>query len=425
MKREREMIYSKTDFPQKEKENTAFSCDENLKAAEEAYYGEITEKEFRARESRSKIFLFLLVVLACFLSFIFGVSFQKSGLNDALYLMNTVSSGKIPAELRKNKAQTVGKTYKTVYEKYKNEENGENAGFYGGNVIENGDFLYLGEKENTEIEASADINTALSVDGEQLKPVISRNISSYGELSLSNETNYRPDLEKLSQGTPEAFCGVDLSLPTVLVLHTHATESYNESEYDGYYSESVPTRSEDTKKNVVYVGEVLKNYLEDFGICTLHDETLCDKESFVYAYNKSKEIAKNYLDEYPSIKIIIDLHRDSIVAPDGAKTKPVFDYAGEKTAQLMFVVGTDDAGADHGNWEENLRTALYIQKKAEESCPGLFRKINLRKASFNQQLSGGFLLLECGSCANTRAEAENAVKIFACALARMIKESQY
>ena len=424
MKREREMIYSKMVFPRKEKENTDFSREENLKAAEEAYYKEIAEKAQSEKETDGKIFLFLLVVFACFLSFIFGVSFQKSGFQNTLFLINTVSAGRIPTEFRKYKALSDGKTYKTVYEKFKSEESGDGE-FYGEKFREDGDFLYLGEQKSAEIQASAEVNTVLSVDGETLKPVISRNVSSYGELSLSNETEFSPDLEKLSEGTPEALCGIDLNLPTVLVLHTHATESYDMGKYDGYYDENAPTRSENISENVVAVGEKLCETLEDFGICALHDRTLCDKESFVYAYNKSKEIAKKYLDEYPSIKLVIDLHRDSIVSPDGAKTKPVFDYAGEKTAQLMFVVGTDDAGADHEHWEENLRTALYIQKKAEEYCPGLFRKINLRKASFNQQLSGGFLLLECGSCANTRAEAENAIKIFARALARMIMEAQY
>ncbi len=430
------MIYSKVSIPvkpEKKEEAEKASYEEEIFAAEEAYCKEELLMAQKREDALASFFTFLLVVFACFFSFAFGNSFNKNGFHDTLSYMNAVSAGRIPFDFKRDKAGFLSesdvKTQKTVYEKYKNaDENitfSTDDGYYGINdepETKKDSFVFLKQDEKTDVQASNGISTASSLDGEILLPVISRNISSYGELLLSNETKFSPDIAALSEEIPDAFCGIDETLPTVLILHTHATESYNESEYDGYYSESVPTRSEDTSKNVVYVGEVLKNYLEDFGICTLHDETLCDKESFVYAYNKSNEVAKKYLDEYPSIKLVIDLHRDSIISPDGTKTKPVFDYAGKKTAQLMFVVGTNEAGAKHENWEENLKTALYIQEKASESCPELFRKINLRKASFNQQLCTGYLLLECGSCANTRAEAENAVKIFACALARMIKE---
>ena len=88
----------------------------------------------------------------------------------------------------------------------------------------------------------------------------------------------------------------------------------------------------------------------------------------------------------------------------------------------MFVVGTDAAGAKHTDWRDNLSLALKIQSDISNSYPDLFRRINLRNASFNQQLSVGSLLLECGSCANTYEEAERAAEIFATELARVIKK---
>ena len=79
----------------------------------------------------------------------------------------------------------------------------------------------------------------------------------------------------------------------------------------------------------------------------------------------------------------------------------------------MLVVGTDDAGATHPNWKTNLTFAAMLQKQANDTFPHLMRPVNLRQASFNQQLASGSFLLEVGSCANTVDEAQEAAKLFA------------
>ena len=129
------------------------------------------------------------------------------------------------------------------------------------------------------------------------------------------------------------------------------------------------------------------------------------------------------MEQYPSIRFVIDLHRDSISSPDGSASAPVFSYAGEEAAQLMLVVGTNAAGANHPNWSDNLSLALQLQKKLSDDYPGMFRRINLRMASFNEQLSSGYLLLECGAFANSRTQAERAAKLFGTGLARLITEA--
>ena len=88
----------------------------------------------------------------------------------------------------------------------------------------------------------------------------------------------------------------------------------------------------------------------------------------------------------------------------------------------MFVVGTNKSGINHPDWQDNLSLALTLQEKIGRDNPKLFRRINLRTASFNQQLSPGYLLLECGAAANTLEEAENAAELFATGFARVISE---
>ena len=88
----------------------------------------------------------------------------------------------------------------------------------------------------------------------------------------------------------------------------------------------------------------------------------------------------------------------------------------------MLVIGTDEAGANHPDWQSNLRVAQAIQNSAEEKYPSLMRGINLRRASFNQQIASGYFLLEAGSCGGELSEAQKSVRLFAKAFADVIKE---
>ena len=271
--------------------------------------------------------------------------------------------------------------------------------------------LPVGQSENGKIGA----------DDRVLYPVLKSDLRAADFASLTNQTRLAPDVQTLLQSTPSALQNLTLDgSPLVLIVHTHGSEGYNECETAGYYDASLAVRSEDVTKNVVSVGTSLAEVLNDFGIATLQDTTMCDKDSFVRAYKTSAALVRSYLEQYPSIRFVIDLHRDAIIASDGTSTAPTFSFAGEDTAQLMLVVGTNAAGADHPHWSDNLSLALHIQKQLSEEYPGLFRKINLRAASFNEQLSSGYLLLECGSVANDRSQAERAAKLFGTGLARMI-----
>ncbi len=367
----------------------------------------------------------ICVAALCLCSFILGCSVTGSSLSSAIIGISTVASGRF-ADTEENSNNSQEEEV-SVYQKYMQEPSGE-IEYLAANPylpVDTGSFESIAE-QNTQTEIAVEnIDTSrVGADGEILYPVVSKNLATDNIHALNNQTNFLPDTYKLLSKTPLALQNINLSEtePTVLIVHTHATESYNMCNADGYYSTNLSTRSENTDENVVGIGAKIAEILENYGIGTIHCTKLCDKDSFVYAYSTSAETVKEYLEKYPSIKLVIDLHRDSIEASDRSKTKPVFEYADRKTAQLMFVVGTNAAGANHPNWQENLSLALHLQSEISKDYPELFRKINLRTASFNQQLSPGYLLLECGSCANTQQEAQNAAEIFATGLARVIKQ---
>ena len=242
--------------------------------------------------------------------------------------------------------------------------------------------------------------------------------------AVSNETAYDVDLSALSDtpypipylsGNGEDAVNVfGETAPSVLILHTHGTECYADASDASHY------RTDNPSENVVSVGKVLAEALRAQGIETIHCEEMFDKDSFIRAYKNSYAAAAEYLKQYPSIRYVIDLHRDAVPS-DGGYADLKTTLCGEECAKLMLVIGTDEAGAVHPNWKNNLRVAAEIQQNAEKEYPSLMRSINLRKASFNQQLSDGYFILEVGSCGGTAEEARAGMKYFAKAFADTIK----
>jgi len=243
---------------------------------------------------------------------------------------------------------------------------------------------------------------------------------------LSNETSYKPDLAKLLE-MPLPFdsypkvLNLTAESPEVLIIHTHGSEAYTDSGKVSYPADS-GMRSYDISENVVAVGSVIAERLNLLGVDTLHLTTMFDEESYYNSYNRSLEAVRSCLKQYPSIRYVIDVHRDAAAdLKRGIAYKPVTVVDGQKCAQLMLVVGTDHSGASHPGWQDNLSIALKLNELLREVSDTLMRPINLRGASFNQQYSPGFLLLEAGSCGNTLDEAKRSGIHFADALAKLIK----
>lgn len=191
--------------------------------------------------------------------------------------------------------------------------------------------------------------------------------------------------------------------PQVLIYHTHATESFEPYERN-YFDSSYPTRTTDITKNMVAVGNAITEELEKMGIGVVHSETLHDAVSYTGSYDNSAETIKSVLAQYPSIKVVLDLHRDGIEA-NGVRTAPVINIDGQNAAQIMIISGCDDGTMDMPNCMQNLRLASLLQQQIESDYPGLTRAILFDYRKYNQDLSTGALLIEVGSQANTTEQA--------------------
>ncbi len=239
------------------------------------------------------------------------------------------------------------------------------------------------------------------------------------QLNILNRTKYKVDLNDYIKREFPISRLVQGDDPLVLIVHTHGSESYLPAGYD-FYSPDETFRSLDESQTVVHIGEVLAERLNELGIKTVHDKTMYDTTDFNKAYSYSRRGITQALEKYPSIQFVIDLHRDSVFDSAGNNIKPLTEINGEKCAQIMLVVGTDEGGAQHPDWRQNLTFATYLQQSLNDLYPTLARPVNLRSAAFNQALRKGSVLIEVGSCGNTVSEAALAARLFADAYAGVL-----
>lgn len=190
--------------------------------------------------------------------------------------------------------------------------------------------------------------------------------------------------------------------PTVLIVHTHTTESYENTQG---YAQTTPYRTLEEDYNMLSIGDAVARRLEQAGIGVIHDRTLYDYPSYSNAYQNAREGIRAQLGQNPSICLVLDLHRDAAQDETGKQIARTATVEGEQTAQLMLVMGSDKGALTHEQWQKNLSLAMKLQAQLEKDRPGLCRPIRLQASRYNQDLSPGALLVEVGSAGNTHEEA--------------------
>ena len=233
-----------------------------------------------------------------------------------------------------------------------------------------------------------------------------------------NRTDLELDSSLLQEGTVDVPLGGG---PQILIVHTHGSEAYSMTDGD-LYEETDPYRTTDCTHNVVRVGEEMATVFRAYGFQVIHDTTLCDYPAYSGAYDRSKAVVEQWLEQYPTIKVVLDVHRDALVGSEGEVYKMVSTEAGRKVAQVMMVLGTDAGGASHPRWKDNMAFALALQRNLVKGYASLTRPTVLRKSRYNQQLSPGSILVEVGGHGNTLSEAIAGGRLWADNVARTLLE---
>jgi len=220
--------------------------------------------------------------------------------------------------------------------------------------------------------------------------------NTYGSVTVKNLTNI-----KLTESILKPDYNVK-NKKDIIIYHTHTCESYTATKENSYKS-SGNFRTIDMNYSVARVGKELEKELEKLKFNVVRSETKHDYPAYSGSYTRSLETVEELLKENKEAEIVFDIHRDAIGS--NSNYAPTIEINGEKVAQLMFVIGTNDGGGKHPNWKNNLKFAVKIQEKANEMYPGLFRSINLRSSTFNQKVTNAASIIEVGATGNTLEEA--------------------
>ena len=229
-------------------------------------------------------------------------------------------------------------------------------------------------------------------------------------LRIKYSCDYRPDLHQLlTDPLP-----LKSSQITVLIIHTHGSESYKDSS-----PQPEPYRCLDKAQNMIAVGDEVARVLNLAGIRVIHDRNIYDYPDYSGAYSAARKAIKDHLARYPDIQMVLDLHRD---AADGdyGQLVTTATVGGQSSAQILFVVGTDAGGNRHPNWQDNLSLALKLSVLLEQENPGITRGISLRSQRFNMDMTPGSLLVEMGAAGDTLPEAMLAANALANAIALLL-----
>ncbi len=236
---------------------------------------------------------------------------------------------------------------------------------------------------------------------------------------VNNKTSVSiSELQNESKLLPEFKISLNLSEPQVLIYHTHTTESFEPFVRD-FYDASFNYRTTDETKNMVMVGNEIQKQLEDAGIGVIHDTTIHDYPSYNGAYDRSAVTIQNALDKYPSIKVILDIHRDAICS-EGIAYQPFVEIDGKEAAQIMIISGCDDGTLNMPNYMQNFRLASLFQQQIETDYPGLTRPILFDYRKYNQNMSTGALLFEMGSHGNTLEQVQYSGELVGKSIARAL-----
>lgn len=231
-----------------------------------------------------------------------------------------------------------------------------------------------------------------------------------GDVFIKNTS--RQTVEDIAfDGTFAAKLGADA--PQVLILHTHGSEAYTMPEGQEYVSTGT-FRTADGSVSVIRVGDEIAAALSQHGISVLHDRALYDDPEYNGAYYRAEDAIEAYLEKYPSISFILDVHRDALEDKAGHQYK-VITREDPSCAQVSLVMGSSWEG-----WQENLKLAVAVQQHLTDQYPTLMRPVTVRNSDYNEYFTPGSLLVEVGAAGNSLDEALKAAHLFGQGLAKVI-----
>ena len=251
-------------------------------------------------------------------------------------------------------------------------------------------------------------------------PIVTYDLSHLGQGIgyLNNETFYKPNINELLKTDVTSALTQE---PLVLVLHTHTSEGYlsdTATYLEGDLGEITYTREEE--RNMLAVGRAFISALNKNGITAIHCTVMHDESGLAGSYGRAAESIRFFREHYPSIRYVVDLHRDAILTSEGEYVRAATEIEGKSVAQILPVVGSNAGGWEHDAWEGNLALALQMRQVLNQNNIALCRPVMIKSATYNQEMAPFAILLEIGTGANSIDEALAAATLAGEAFAKVI-----
>ncbi len=237
---------------------------------------------------------------------------------------------------------------------------------------------------------------------------------------VNNKTDISNDKLKEESRKIVDFTIENTSEPQVLIYHTHTTESF-EPYVRKHMDAEFNYRTTDDTKNMIMVGNAIQAELEASGIGVIHVTEIHDYPSYNGSYARSRESIVPILEQYPSIKVALDIHRDAI-SGEGFAAQPYVEIDGKEAAQIMIISGCDDGTLNMPNYMMNFRFASKLQQQLEGDNEGLTRPILFDYRHYNQDLTTGSLLIEVGSHGNTLEQVQYSGQLIGRSLGTLLND---
>ncbi len=186
------------------------------------------------------------------------------------------------------------------------------------------------------------------------------------------------------------------------------------------------------EEGVIGLGTLLEQEFEEvYGIPTLHVTERFDlvdgQTQILGAYERMNSYISKIIEEYPSIEVVLDIHRDGL--PEDVKI--VSNINGTTYSPIMFVNGLTSLKKDNSfepikdlvnlNLAENLAFSFKVNAVGNSSYPTLFKKIYLHAYRYSLHFKGKSLLVEIGAQTNTWEESKNSIKPLAKTIASVLQ----
>ena len=192
--------------------------------------------------------------------------------------------------------------------------------------------------------------------------------------------------------------------PEVYIYNTHQGEQYQGKGLDEY----------NITPGVMMASYIMQDKLEKQNIKTivLEDNIIdymnLNNMKHSQSYKASRYFITSTIQNTPSLKLILDLHRDSI-----EKEKSTAIIEGKACAKIVFVVGSE-----YDTYENNLKLTNDLNEKIKDKYPDLTRGVIIKGGQgsngvYNQDISPKMTLLEIGSDTNNIGEVLNTIELIA------------